>query len=134
MKRRWFRYSLRALLVLVTLSAVAIGWYTHRQKVLRAEKAKLIGKWEFGGHAVHDIIMLSETDFDVGMPHDGIGSIDFHMPDGGDSLGIYRIRGNTLEIAQGKVGEPRPESFDRDKYHNVFTATRVDSKAAGTKP
>ena len=28
-KRRWFRYSLRTLFVLVTIMAVASAWYAH---------------------------------------------------------------------------------------------------------
>jgi hypothetical protein len=133
MKRRWFRYSLRTLLVLVALSAAAIGWYTHRQRMIKAERAKLLGGWviaewhrgDFGTYG--NPIQLSETDFSVGVPNGDIGTIDFRATPGEHSKGIYRIVGNTLQVAQNDVGKPRPTTFDDRQADSVWTATRIDS-------
>jgi hypothetical protein len=132
-KRRWFRYSLRTLLVLVTLSAVAIGWYTYRQRIINAERSKLLGTWKYGvqwGNGwTYDgnPFELSDSDFEVGMPSGGIGKIDFHFTGGSKSLAIYRFKGNILEVAQNIAGAPRPNSFDRENLNFVWTAKRADS-------
>jgi len=39
-RRRWFRYSLRTLLVVVTIFCVALGYWTHR-----ANRQKAVVKW-----------------------------------------------------------------------------------------
>lgn len=46
-RRRWFQFSLRTLMVLATLSAIACGWYADR--VRRAKQAYDAG-YEMGWH------------------------------------------------------------------------------------
>src|SRR5690242_13441996 len=115
-RRRWFRYSLRSLLILVTLSAVAIGWYTHRQRIINAERAKLVGSWNVNGRSdTGSFIMmsyqLSEMGFQVGVPDGDLGTIDFPGSGAGLSKGIYRIDGDSLIMATNGAGKRRPTTF-----------------------
>jgi hypothetical protein len=123
-KRRWYQFSLKSLLVLMAIAAIAIAWYTHRQRILNGERAKIVGNWDFGPPFPNGVMTFSETDFDVEMPKDGIGRIIFHST-AGDSLGIYRILGNKLEVAQNEVGKPWPESFDKSRY-SVWNAVKIE--------
>lgn len=143
-KRRWFRYSLRTLLVLVTLSAVVIGWYTHRQRVIKAERAKLLGRFDDDIPSVNDTVytlpyQLSETDFTVGVPDGNMGTIDFPTLPGGRSKGIYRFDGDQLVVAQNHAGKPRPTTFDADQADSCWVGTRpkaakVSSQTGMTRP
>jgi hypothetical protein len=124
-KRRWFRYSLRSLLVVWTIAAMAIGWNVHRQRIIKAERAKLVGSWEVNGRSdtgsySMTLFELSDLDFDVGVPHDDVGTIDF-----GSSKGIYRVVGDTLEMAVNHPGEPRPTTFTDAKL--FWDAKRIPS-------
>jgi hypothetical protein len=115
-KWRWFRYSLRSMLVLWTIAAVAIGWYTHRQRIIRVERAKLVGSWDMNIrsdalNAVLNSIELSQLDFQVGVPDGDVGTIDFPGSGAGPSKGIYRIDRDSLIIATNGVGKPRPTTF-----------------------
>ena len=38
-KRRWYQYTLRTLFVLMTVLAVALGWYVHR---VRQQKRAMV--------------------------------------------------------------------------------------------
>jgi hypothetical protein len=51
-KRRWFQFSLRAMLVCVTLGAVGLGWYMYRWRQQQAEQRKAAAAVrELGGEA-----------------------------------------------------------------------------------
>jgi hypothetical protein len=136
MKRRWFRFSLRTLLIFVTVSAVATGWHTHRQRIIKAEAQRLYGRWkvieeELGGYVGE----LSEGDFKIGVPKDGVGWIDFMCNDPNvapgtlASRGIYKFEGNKLIVAQNEMGKPRPTSFDESEAKSVWSAWREEVPA-----
>ena len=63
-KRRWYQFSLRALLVLMTLSALMLCWWNHRSFcLLRAEKLSTVSldaemKYD---DAVHQILFQQRT-------------------------------------------------------------------------
>ena len=130
-KRRWFRYSLRTLFVLVTIMAVASAWYAHRLRTIELEREKLTGVWFVDNGGVVD---FSADKLDVGMPSDGIGQIDFHMnlplrlPDGTTtnlSRAIYRFNGEQLQVAQPNPGDPRPKDFEKgDSKTTIWSAKR----------
>ena len=134
-KRRWFRFSLRMLFVVVTIVGVVSGWYVNRLRIIKIEREKLAGMWQLElnlppGPPVRDLEMDKQ---DVGVPSNGIGEIDFHMvqPErtsdgtmGNLSRAIYRFNGDTIEVAQGHPGEPRPTNFD-PKTASVWKAKRI---------
>jgi hypothetical protein len=128
-KRRWFRFSLRSLLVVWTLAAVAVGWYVHRQRIIQAERAKLVGSWNLNGRSdamtcVMMSMQLTDGDFEVGVPDGGVGVIDFRGF-GGHSKGIYRIDGDSLTMVLNDDGEARPTTFADAKW--FWEARRVPS-------
>ncbi len=58
LKRRWFRFSQRTLLVLfvlVAIVAVAAGWYVNRLRIIKLRREKLVGMWELDSGLVIDI-------------------------------------------------------------------------------
>jgi hypothetical protein len=130
--------------VLVTLSAVATGRYTHRQRIIRAERAKILGHWDLDVRnkeisVFMNSFQLSETDFSVGVPDGDIGTIDFHRLLGRRSKGIYRFVGDVLHVAQNGDGKPRPTTFDADQVDFYWEGKRVktarnSSQTATTKP
>jgi hypothetical protein len=53
-KRRWFQFSLRALLIGITVGSVALGWYMYRWRRQQAEQRKATAAVkELGGSASH---------------------------------------------------------------------------------
>lgn len=50
-KRRWFQYSLRTLLIVMTIIAVGLGWWSHKARQQREAVAALE---KAGGLAVYD--------------------------------------------------------------------------------
>ena len=48
-RRRWFRFSLRTLLIIVTVLAVLLGWVGWRLGQVRRERATIIWVMEAGG-------------------------------------------------------------------------------------
>ena len=48
-KRRWFQYSLRTLLVLVTLFAVACSWYDYEMRKAAKRRAAIVKIEKLGG-------------------------------------------------------------------------------------
>lgn len=65
-KRRWFQYSLRTLLLLMTLFAVWMGWYVHRARV---QKQSVAAIRQYGGWVRYDFQFptgrYSYKDFDA---------------------------------------------------------------------
>jgi hypothetical protein len=55
-RRRWFRFSLRTLLVVVTLLAIPLGWYTSKRK-------RLDGRDRVFGEMVDDRPLLRPVDW-----------------------------------------------------------------------
>ncbi len=131
-KRRWFRFSLRTLFVLVTIVGTATGLYVHRLRIIKLEREKLAGTWTFD----NGLVSAFPVDMcEVGMPSNGTGRIDFHMnfpvklPDGTSanlSKAIYDVDGDRLRIAQAYPGEPRPTTFEKTNPKvNVFSGKRT---------
>ena len=48
-RRRWLRFSLRTLLILVTLLSIGLGWFVHRGERRRG------GREEVGGMVFYDV-------------------------------------------------------------------------------
>ena len=115
------RFSLRVLLVVVAISAVPIAWFCHRMRVMNAERERLVGTWELDGTNLR--YEFSSHGFEVGMPHDGIGQIDFYDAGNGKTVkGIYRFSGDLLEVAANvfDLDKPRPANFDKGEAHNIW--------------
>jgi hypothetical protein len=133
-KRRWFTFSLRTLFVLVTIIGVGAGLYLHRLRIIKLERDKVSGVWVLKGGSKWNLY----GDLDVGMPDNGIGSIDFHhenpvtLPDGSStaiSRAIYMVDGDQIQFAMAQPGDPRPKDFERRDNPKVFvfSAKRVAS-------
>jgi len=136
LKRRWFRFSQRTLLVLfllVAIVAVAAGWYVNRLRIIKLEREKLVGMWELDSGLVIDI---QNDRCDVGVPTYGVGQIDFHaktpfkFPDGTSTdivHAIYRIDGDRIQIAEAYPGKERPNDFEKrtDSRTAIVSGKRV---------
>ena len=122
------RFSLRTLLMLVAVLAVPIAWFGYRTRVMNAERERLVGTWELDGTKLR--FDFSSDDFAVGMPHDGIGQIDFYTPGRGKmiSKAIYRFNGDLLEVAANVLdfNKLRPTNFDQGEVLNIFR--RINSE------
>jgi hypothetical protein len=125
-KRRWLRFSLRTLFVLVTIVGVGAGLYLHRLRIIKLEREKLAGVWIENGVRK---LYLYKDQLDVGIPSDGIGQIDFHhtnpvtLPDGSSttiSRAIYQVNGDQIRFAQAMPGDPRPTKFEVSNEPKVF--------------
>jgi len=113
--------------VLVTMASITAAWYAHRLHVLKVEREKIVGEWQGLGSISPARISISDSKFDLGMPHNGIGQIDFPMDNGkGIAKGIYRIDGDVIQVAQSEPGKPRPSDFKEfDKGVSVWSAKRI---------
>ena len=63
-KRRWLQFSLRTLLVFVTLSAVACSWFVVKMQQVRRQREAVKAIMEAGGWVWYDY----EFAFDNGVP------------------------------------------------------------------
>ncbi len=53
-RRRWLRFSLRTLLIVVTVLAVPLGWVGWRRQQVRREQATITWVKEAGGYVVYE--------------------------------------------------------------------------------
>jgi hypothetical protein len=140
-KRRWFRFSLRTLFVMVTVVCALSGWYVNRLRIIELEREKLAGRWQVTVEPENPgpILDMEMDKQDVGVPSNGIGQIDFHMklattlPDGTKtnlSRAIYRwINDDEFQIAQAEPGKPRPTNFEKlDPKTTVYTGKRIANR------
>ncbi len=54
-KRRWFQFSLRSLLILVTLSAVPLGWLGFRLRQAQVQRQAIHQITSLGGGGIYDV-------------------------------------------------------------------------------
>lgn len=137
-KTRWYQFSLRTLLAVVTFLAIVSGWYGYRLRLVEQERSRLAGKWHLRWDnqpllidSKQPFIDVSEEGVDLLVPRGGIGWIDFQLAEGGISRGIYRCEGNTITVAQGDSNQPRPTSFENINGVSVWTGVRKPLPSVG---
>jgi hypothetical protein len=68
---------------------------------LEEQRTRLVGEWLGQGSIRKAKITVVDGKFDLGMPSNGVGIIDFHMNVGGGvSKAIYHFEGDTIQVAQ----------------------------------
>src|SRR5215475_8806822 len=53
-KRRWFRYSLRTLLVFVTLASAGFGWLGYKVRQAKRQQDTILAIMKLGGTVIYD--------------------------------------------------------------------------------
>ena len=88
--RRWLRLSVRALMLVVLVLAVVLGWFVHRAKVQREAVADLR---QSGGGVAYDFMRP------VGKPNNNLAEPNAEMA--GPSLGVDYF-GDVVQVMLGK--------------------------------
>jgi uncharacterized protein (TIGR03067 family) len=55
--------------------------------------------------------------------------MDITLPDGKTGTGIYELDGDTLKVAHGEVGDPRPKDFTSKEGSNVTVTVMKREKS-----
>lgn len=140
---RWWswiprRFSLRGLLLAALGLAILFAWYGNRMRAIQREKERLGGIWdlvEINGATAgrHQLQFGGDDGTTVFPPRDGVGRIDFLLPDGkggkSKSRAIYRFEENgTIRFAQNGAEEPRPSRFDRADCDSLFIVRKAKTE------
>lgn len=89
--RRLSRYSIRSLLVLVTLACVVLGWYAMNVRAYRAERAALVWLEEVHGKIRVEIESSDDLRYH---PVPDIDAVGFAIMEPISPFGVHRLMGN----------------------------------------
>jgi hypothetical protein len=128
------RFSVRAMLVAISLLAPFLAWYGVRVRAMQFERELLSGTWQMidsqgnpvlnAGKSIH--ISFNDPNRVLRFPHGKTGQIDFRSEQWqGPSRAIYRREGNRLRFAQAAPNDNRPSVFDKTKCQSVWLVERI---------
>jgi hypothetical protein len=102
-KRRWFRFSLRTLFVVVTVAAIAVGWVVYHLDWMRQRRQALES---------HAILVPVACDFGLGqcrtpwplwiLGEADVGAVSFALPSSTSDEEVERIRRLFPEVDVGR--------------------------------
>jgi uncharacterized protein (TIGR03067 family) len=141
MRRRFFQFTIRSLVIVTAIVACLLGWLRSRREEWRRETANLECSWEFvtTNSAAQHTVTFADGTYVCRYPSDGSGrsgsyainpltrprQIDVVTSAGTVLRGIYQINSEQLLIVRQTNDTYRPTSVDDSRESYILEYRRV---------
>jgi hypothetical protein len=115
-RRRWFRFGLRSLCLLILIIAMVCGWIVYRHRSVSLEMRAIGGHWGMftvdGNRILWDgkVMTIDFSDFSVN-PFQEPRWLDIHSPGGKTTRAIYPWDGDEILLTAAPPGDDRPTAL-----------------------